>query len=104
VAKTLLQQLYDGEIYPAEQPVPQNPQYRELCRKLGEEKEYLREQLSASDRERFDAMENLSQEIENLYSYDDFSCGFRLGAGLMIEAFISGNGFSRDRSNITWKI
>ena len=96
MAKTLLQQLYDGEIYPAEQIVPKQPEYRALCRKLREEKEYLRERLSASDRERFDAMENLSQEIENLYGYEDFSCGFRLGAGLMIEAFISGNGFSCD--------
>lgn len=96
MAKTLLQQLYDGEIYPAEQIVPKNPQYRELCRKLGEEKQYLRERLSASDRERFDEMENLTQEIENLYGYEDFSCGLWLGAGLMIEAFISGNGFSCD--------
>ena len=96
MAKTLLQQLYNGEIYPAEQIVPKNPRYRELCRQLGEEKQHLREQLSASDRERFDAMENLSQEIENLYSYEDFSCGFRLGAGLVIEAFISGNGLSCD--------
>ncbi len=86
MAKSLLQRLYDGEIFPAEQIVPKNPEYRELTHKLREEKEYLRERLSESDRERFDAMENLSQEIENLYGSEDFFCGFRLGAGLMMEA------------------
>jgi hypothetical protein len=96
MSKPLLQQLYDGEIFPAEQIVPKHLEYRELCRKLREEKEYFRELLSASDRERFDAMENLSQEIENLYGYEDFSCGFRLGVGLMIEALASGDGLSRD--------
>ena len=30
MVKTLLQQLYNGEIYPAEQIVPKNPQYRKL--------------------------------------------------------------------------
>lgn len=43
--KTLLQQLSDSEIYPTEQIVPRNPEYREPYRKLGDEKNALREQL-----------------------------------------------------------
>lgn len=96
MAKTLLQQLYDGEIYPAEQIVPKNPQYRELCRKLGAEKQYLRERLSASDQERFDEIGNMHLEIASLCGYEDFAYGFRLGVGLMIEALVSGNGLSRN--------
>ncbi len=88
MAKTLLQQLYDGEIYPADQIVPKNPQYRELCRKLGQEKQYLRE--------RFDEMGDMHLEIASLCGYEDFAYGFRLGAGLMIEALVSGNGLSRN--------
>ena len=34
MAKSLLQQLYDGEVFPAEQIVPKNLEYSELCRKL----------------------------------------------------------------------
>ncbi len=85
--KTLLKQLYDGEVYPAEQIVPKDSEYWELCRKLGEERNYLREQLSVDVRERFEEIETLSQEIANLYSYENFSCGFRLGIGLIMESF-----------------
>ncbi|MFI8715678.1 hypothetical protein QIH01_08505 [Brevibacillus brevis] len=88
MAKTLLQQLYDGEIYPAEQIVPKSPEYTELLRKLGTEKQYLRE--------RFDEMGDMHLEIASLCGYEDFAYGFRLGAGLMIEALVSGNGLSRN--------
>lgn len=88
MSKTLLQQLYDGEIYPAEDVNPKNPKYRELCRKVGEEREYFRNKFSGSDREQFDEMDNLYQEITAIYGYEDFSFGFRLGAGLMAEALI----------------
>lgn len=83
--KTLLQQLYDGEVYPAEKIIPKDSKYRELCRKLGEEKNHLREQLSEDERERFEVIETLSQEMAYLYSYENFSCGFRLGIGLIME-------------------
>ncbi len=89
--KTLLQQLYDGEVYPSEQIVPRDSKYWELCRKLGEEKNHLREQLSVDERERFEAIETLSQEIASLYSYENFSCGFRLGTGLIIESISNCN-------------
>lgn len=49
------------------------------------EKDYIREKLPESDRERFDEMENISQEIGDLYSYEDFSCGFRLGLLIALE-------------------
>jgi hypothetical protein len=95
MAKTLLKQLFDGEIYPAEQIVPKSPEYKELCQKLIAEKKYLRERLSASDQERFEAMENMSQAIAAIYEYEDFSYGFRLGVGLMIEVFANSNGLHR---------
>ncbi len=96
MAKTLLQQLYDGEIYPAEQINPKQPEYKELLRKLGVEKEYLREKLPESDRERLDEIGNMYLEIASLCGYEDFVYGFRLGAGLMVEALTNRNGFPRD--------
>lgn len=90
MSKTLLQQLYDGEIYPAEQINPQNPEYWELCRKLGAERDYFREKFSGSDRERFAEMDNMYQAVTNIYGYEDFTYGFRLGVGLLIEALSSG--------------
>ena len=86
MSKPLLQQLYDGEIYPAEQINPQNPEYRELYRKLSEEKNYFREKFSGREQERFDGMNDLYHTIMTIYGYEDFSYGFRLGAGPMAEA------------------
>lgn len=85
MSKTILQQLYDGEIFPAEEINPKQPEYRKLLQKHAMEKDYLRERLPESDRERFDEMENISQEIGDLYSYEDFSCGFRLGLLIALE-------------------
>lgn len=96
MGKPLLQQLYDGEIYPAEQIVPKSLEYTELLRKLSVEKKYLREKLSASDRERFDEIGNMHLEIASLCGCKDFAYGFQLGVGLMIEALASGNGLSHD--------
>jgi hypothetical protein len=96
MSKSLLQQLYDGEIYPAEQIVPKSPEYKELLRKLSAEKEYLREKLSESDRERFDEIGSMYLEIASLCSYEDFAYGFRLGVGLMIEVLVHENGLSHD--------
>lgn len=96
MTKSLLQQLYDGEIYPAEQIVLKSPKHRELSRKLGEEKEYIRERLSVSDRERFEEMDSLYQEITSLYNYENFLYGFRLGVGLIIETPTTGNGFFKN--------
>ena len=94
MSKTLLQQLYDGEIYPAEQINPQNPEYREVCRKLGAEREYFRQKFSESEQKRFDGMDDMYHTMMTIYGYEDFTYGFRLGAGLMAEAL--SNGKTRD--------
>lgn len=90
MSKALLQQLYDGEIYPAEQINPRNPEYRELCRKLGAERDYFREKFSGNERERFDGMDDMYHTMMAVYGYEDFACGFRLGAGLMAEVLSDG--------------
>lgn len=35
----ILEQLYNGEIYPSENIVPTNPKYRPLTRKISDERE-----------------------------------------------------------------
>jgi len=96
LGNSLLKRLYDGEIYPAEQTNPKQPEYKELLRKLSGEKEYFREKLPESDRERFDEIGNMYLEIASLCGYEDFAYGFRLGAGLMAEALVNGDGLARD--------
>lgn len=49
--KTLLQQLYSGEIYPSKKIVVRTPEYRELNRKISDEKTYFNSALSSKDGE-----------------------------------------------------
>lgn len=41
MAKTILQKLFDGEIYPSEKIVPKSSEYKELFQKLIEKKNTL---------------------------------------------------------------
>lgn len=96
MSKTLLQKLYDGEIYPAEQIVPRDPEYRETSRKISDEKEYFQEILTENDRQRFDKLMDSRYETESMDSYESFVYGFRLGVGLMVETLPGAAEYSRE--------
>ena len=52
----ILEQLYNGEIYPSENIVPTNPKYRPLTRKINDEREALQTKLNAEDSERLEVL------------------------------------------------
>lgn len=84
--KTLLQQLYSGEIYPSEKIVVRTSEYKELNRKISDDKIYFQSVLSADDRKRFEDLGDMELERSSSYAYENFVHGFRLGVGLIIEA------------------
>ena len=86
MSRPILEQLYDGEIYPAEQIVLSSPEAKEAVQKLEDEKAYFYGILSKADRERFDDLFDLLCEKQRHYSYADFSCGFKLGTRLAYAA------------------
>ena len=45
----ILEQLYNGEIYPSENIVPSNPQYRSLTLKISDEREALQTKLNVEE-------------------------------------------------------
>lgn len=81
----ILEQLYNGEIYPSENIVPSNPQYRPLTLKISDEREALQSKLNAEDSERLEALGEMYVETSSMYGYENFLCGFKLGAFLMLE-------------------
>ncbi|MCL2773372.1 MAG: hypothetical protein FWD71_08470 [Oscillospiraceae bacterium] len=83
--KTILQQLFDGELYPSE--TINDPESRKISSIIAEEREYLFERLSDGDRESLRKMNDLYHEVTNIYGNECFACGFRLGALLLIEVF-----------------
>ena len=84
--KSILQQLYDGEIYPAENIGNDNPELLKLGEKLAEEKTALIENLSEADRAKFQKIEDLNDDSAALYGYECFAHGFKLAVLLLTEA------------------
>ena len=86
MAKSILQKLYDGEIYPSENICVDTPEYHKLNDKLADEKERFVKTLTENNISIFTNIEDLHYEITNLYSYEGFAHGFRLAVALMFEA------------------
>jgi predicted S18 family serine protease len=83
--KSILQKLYDGEIYPSENIVINTPEYRKAIKALTDEKECFLKTLSENSLEIYQNIERLQEELTKIYSYADFSHGFRLAVALIFD-------------------
>lgn len=83
--KSILYDLYNGELYPAKNIIPTDPDYWPLIRKIGEEKEFLQTKLNDKDSERLEELGEMYVESSNMYGYENFSCGLKMGIQLMLE-------------------
>lgn len=88
--RSILEQLYDGEIYPAEQFDVKTKEYQRVMKEHGEHYEEFVEKLNnitPSLGERF--MEIMDEQLDAIpiEMEETFIAGFRLGARLMIEVF-----------------
>lgn len=86
MSKSILQQLYDGEIYPAENILPTNNEYRKTEQQINTLMEKLKSKLPA-DQNLLEHLKLLENEMSTIYSFESFSFGFRLAVKLMIESF-----------------
>lgn len=84
--KSLLERLYDSELFPAGGVGADNPQTRDACRRAEQVSSYLMSRLDDQDRPRLDELIDILGERDSYTAYDNFAFGFRLGARLMLEA------------------
>lgn len=85
MSKSLLQRLYDGEIFPDEHILPKDRNYREIQQKISDERTDLLELLSPDEQQRLKSLNDLYYESLSMHSYASFEYGYRLGALLMAE-------------------
>ena len=94
--KSILQKLFDGEIYPGEDIKPDNPRYKEIMKQMGEDQAYFLENLSESDAERVKNMYEMYLISYGMYGYECFSHGFRLCHALMLECLTNKEDLARE--------
>ena len=86
----LLNQLFDGEIYPDKDVCLKEPKDEELNRTICDEIEYFKSILSPENWRRFGELENMLNIRTSAYEYAYFTYGFRLAVGLIIEGITKG--------------
>ena len=86
MAKSILQKLYDGELYPSENIRVDTPEYHKIKTALAAEKERLLKTLSDDKRVTFGKIEELYDELYDTYSYAGFAHGFKLAVSLIFES------------------
>ena len=86
MAKSILQKLFDGEIFPSEDINPNDPTYMEIKKALDEEIDYFLKTLLDDNLERFQKINDLYCKTSSIYSYECFAHGFRLAVNLMVDS------------------
>ena len=89
--KSILEELYDGKVFPDEQIVPKDHNYGPLNEKVSELLEEWKKKLSEDDYYQLESLFELSSELSSMEASESFVYGFKLGALIMVEVF-SGRG------------
>lgn len=83
---TILKNLWYGNIHPVEEFLEWNKEYKNLLRIAVKDQERLSASLSHEQAELFEKYASAIREMNATAEVEAFSCGFRLGVKLMIEA------------------
>jgi len=83
--KTILEALYNGCIYPAEQIVPTSQEYRWVNRKISGAMELWKNRLSVDNYEELEALVEWCRRAGGMEAETAFVHGFKLGAMIMTE-------------------
>ncbi|MDF2923876.1 MAG: hypothetical protein K0R57_2790 [Paenibacillaceae bacterium] len=95
---SLLEQLYQGKLNPDEKAVSSDPQYRELSTKVAETIRNWQEFHSEEEFSKLRAFLDLYDQTHEMELASNFTYGFRLGAGLMVEILTDASGLAQKLS------
>ena len=85
--KSVINELYNGEISPVETETPRDEKYRCTVNRVGQEIEELEELLTKEQYKKLEHMMDMNAEIFNMENRAVFAEGLRLGILLMVEIY-----------------
>lgn len=83
--KSILEELFDGNVNPVELIIPKNPEYRPLNRKISDAILMWRDKLSENDFQELEELLDLRSQADSMYAEASFMYGFKLASWIMIE-------------------
>ncbi|MCD7884565.1 MAG: hypothetical protein LUI87_12795 [Lachnospiraceae bacterium] len=85
----LMEKIFDGKVYPAEQVVPESPEYWKACKKTRKIMIQLEKKLEKEDYNMIEKMLDIDSIAQDCMNKAMFECGFSMGLLLMHEATTS---------------
>lgn len=85
--KSIITELYNGNIFPAETDMPTDNKYRINMSKVGREIEELQKVLTGEQYEKLEHMLDLNAEVVNMENRAMYAAGIRFGIELMVEVY-----------------
>ena len=83
--RTLLEELWYGNVYPQEQSTEHNSEIKELISLMGKNRDILSSALTAEQNLTLEKYDNCLNEMNSIIEKEVFAYGFRLGGRLMLE-------------------
>ncbi len=83
--RTLLEELWYGNVYPQEQSTEHNSEIKELISLMGKNREILSSVLTAEQNLTLEKYDDCLNEMNSIIEKEVFAYGFRLGGRLMLE-------------------
>lgn len=83
--RTLLEELWYGNVYPQEQSTEHNSEIKELISLMGKNREILSSALTDEQNLTLEKYDDCVNEMNSIIEKEVFAYGFRLGGKLMLE-------------------
>lgn len=83
--RTLLEELWYGNVYPQEQSTEHNSEIKELISLMGKNREILSSALTAEQNLTLEKYDDCVNEMNSIIEKEVFAYGFRLDGKLMLE-------------------
>lgn len=85
--KSIIDELWFGNLYPIEQCVDGNRDVKELIALMGKNRDRLTEEMSEEKKDILGKYDDCINEMNTLIEKEAFAYGFRIAAKMMIEVF-----------------
>lgn len=83
--KSILQEMFEGSIYPDELIISKDPEYWTLNKKISGMMDMWKNKLSKDDFAELELLMDLRSQVDSLHAEASFTYSFKLSALIMIE-------------------